>query len=101
DRAKRLNEVHIENPETAYEVVAEYMCRLYDAGLVHGDLSEYNIVFQDGQLVIIDLGQAVTKHHPNADEFLQRDCENVASFFARQGMDVTGEGLYEFVAGDD
>ncbi|QSG06515.1 serine/threonine-protein kinase Rio1 [Halapricum desulfuricans] len=97
DRAKRLNEVQVENPETAYDVVAEYMRRLYDAGLVHGDLSEYNIVFQDGQLVVIDLGQAVTKHHPNAEEFLQRDCENVAAFFARQGMDVTGDQLYEFV----
>ncbi|QSG12917.1 Serine/threonine protein kinase involved in cellcycle control [Halapricum desulfuricans] len=97
DRAKRLNEVHVENPETAYDVVAEYMRRLYDAGLVHGDLSEYNIVFQEGQLVVIDLGQAVTKHHPNADEFLQRDCENVAAFFARQGMDVTGDQLYESV----
>ncbi|QSG07949.1 serine/threonine-protein kinase Rio1 [Halapricum desulfuricans] len=97
DRAKRLNEVHVENPETAYDVVAEYMRRLYDAGLVHGDLSEYNIVFQEGQLVVIDLGQAVTKHHPNAEEFLQRDCENVAAFFARQGMDVTGDQLYESV----
>jgi RIO kinase 1 len=100
DRAKRLNEVHIENPETAYEVVREYMCRLYDAGLVHGDLSEYNIIFQEGDLVVIDLGQAVTKHHPNAGDFLQRDCENVASFFARQGMEITGEELYDFVKDD-
>jgi len=48
-RAKRLNEVHIENPETAFEVVREYMRRLHRAGLVHGDLSEYNIVFHEGQ----------------------------------------------------
>ncbi|MEF8881396.1 MAG: serine/threonine-protein kinase Rio1 [Halapricum sp.] len=101
DRAKRLSEVDVENPETAYEVVAEYMRRLYDAGLVHGDLSEYNIVFQDGQLVVIDMGQAVTKHHPNADEFLERDCENMAAFFSRQGMEITGEELYEFVARAD
>jgi len=100
DRAKRLNEVHIENPETAYEVVREYMCRLYDAGLVHGDLSEYNIVFHDGQLVVIDLGQAVTKHHPNSGDFLERDCENIADFFARQGMDVTGEQLYDSITGN-
>ena len=38
DRAKRLNEVHVENPETAYEVVREYARRLYRAGLIHGDL---------------------------------------------------------------
>ena len=96
-RAKRLSEVHIENPETAYEVVKEYLRRLYDAGLVHGDLSEYNIVFHEGQLYIIDLGQAVTVHHPNAEEFLERDCRNVANFFARQGVETTPGELLAYV----
>ena len=102
DRAKRLAEVHVENPETAYEVVAEYTRRLYRAGLIHGDLSEYNVVVTpEGELCVIDLGQAVTVHHPNADEFLRRDCKNVASFFSRQGMDVTAEELFEFVTADE
>jgi len=96
-RAKRLSEVHIENPDTAYEVVQEYLRRLYDAGLVHGDLSEYNVVFHEGQLYIIDLGQAVTVHHPNAEEFLERDCRNVANFFARQGVETTPEELLSYV----
>ncbi|MFB6308487.1 MAG: serine/threonine-protein kinase Rio1 [Haloarculaceae archaeon] len=96
-RAKRLSEVEIENPETAYEVVREYMRRLHEAGLVHGDLSEYNIVFQEGKLYLLDLGQAVTVHHPNADEFLDRDCENVAAFFARQGVDTSGDQLAAYV----
>jgi len=100
-RAKRLSEVEIENPETAFEVVREYMCRLHDAGLVHGDLSEYNVVFHEGQLVVIDLGQAVTVHHPNSREFLERDCHNVATFFRRQGMDVSDEDLLAFVTGAD
>ena len=96
-RAKRLAEVDVNNPETAYHVVREYIRRLYTAGLVHGDLSEYNVVVEDGELVVIDLGQAVTVHHPNSDMFLQRDCRNVAKFFSRQGLDVTGEECYEFV----
>ncbi|MCL9812084.1 serine/threonine-protein kinase Rio1 [Natranaeroarchaeum aerophilus] len=96
-RAKRLTEVSIENPETAFEVVREYIKRLYGAGLVHGDLSEYNVLFYDGELVVIDVGQAVTIHHPNAEEFLERDCENVASFFGRQGMEITGDELLEWV----
>ena len=97
DRARRLAEVTVENPQTAYEVVREYMRRLYAAGLVHGDLSEYNLIIHDGELYVIDLGQAVTVHHPNADDFLDRDCRNVASFFSRQGLDVDSEDLYEFV----
>jgi RIO kinase 1 len=92
-RAKRLSEVEVENPETAYEVVSEYMRRLYAAGLIHGDLSEYNVVFHEGQLVVIDLGQAVTVHHPNADDFLERDCENVASYFRRLGVETTAGAL--------
>ncbi|WEL20087.1 serine protein kinase RIO [Halorhabdus sp. BNX81] len=100
-RAKRLNEVHIENPETAFEVLREYMRRLHAAGLVHGDLSEYNVVFHEGELVVIDLGQAVTVHSPNAEDFLRRDCQNVANFFAGQGVEVTAEGLYDYVTDDE
>ncbi|AGB14801.1 serine/threonine protein kinase involved in cell cycle control [Halovivax ruber XH-70] len=96
-RARRLGEVTIENPQTAYEVLREYMRRLYAAGIVHGDLSEYNVVFHDGQLIVIDLGQAVTVHHPNSREFLERDCTNVASFFRRQGVDVSDDDLLAFV----
>ncbi len=100
-RARRLVEVSVNNPMTAFEVVAEYMRRLYLAGLVHGDLSEYNIVVHDGELVVIDLGQAVTVLHRNADEFLERDCRNIANFFNRQGADVSADELYSFVTADD
>jgi len=101
DRAKRLNEVHVENPETAYEVVREYTRRLYRAGLVHGDLSEYNVVVHDGELILLDLGQAVTVHHPNSREFLERDCHNVAAFFRRQGLEVADDDLLEYVTDAD
>jgi RIO kinase 1 len=97
ERARRLAEVQVNNPETAYEVVREYMRRLYSAGLIHGDLSEYNLIVHDGELVVIDLGQAVTVHHPNAGEFLDRDCRNVANFFSRLGLDVAADELRAFV----
>jgi RIO kinase 1 len=100
ERARRLAEVNVENPETAYEVVREYMRRLHDAGLVHGDLSEYNLIVHDGELVVIDLGQAVTVHHPNAADFLDRDCRNVAKFFTRQGYEVDPDDLRAFVTGE-
>jgi RIO kinase 1 len=101
DRARRLAEVDVENPETAFAVVREYMRRLHTAGLVHGDLSEYNLIVHEGELVVIDLGQAVTVHHPNAEDFLERDCENVAAFFTRQGLDVDADALRDHVTGGD
>ncbi len=97
DRARRLSEVTVENPETAYGVVREYMRRLHRAGLIHGDLSEYNMIIHEGELVVIDLGQAVTVHHPNAGEFLDRDCENVANFFSRAGHPVDPDDLRAYV----
>ena len=97
ERARRLAEVEVENPQTAYEVVREYARRLYSAGLIHGDLSEYNLIVHEGELVVIDLGQAVTVHHPNSEELLRRDCRNVAAFFRRQGLDLADEDVYEYV----
>jgi RIO kinase 1 len=101
DRAKRLNEVDVENPQTTYEVVREYMRRQYRVGLVHGDLSEYNIVVHNGELCVLDLGQAVTIHHPNSREFLERDCHNVAAFFDRQGLTVDADELVTWVTEPD
>ncbi|MDX1747249.1 MAG: serine/threonine-protein kinase Rio1, partial [Halobacteriales archaeon] len=101
DAAPRLHDVHIENPETAFEAIREYMRRLFDAGLVHGDLSEYNVVVYEGELCVIDLGQAVTVHHPNAGEFLERDCRNIARFFDRQGVEAAPGDLFDFVTRAD
>lgn len=100
DRARRLDEVDINNPETAFEVIREYMRRLYRAGLIHGDLSHFNILVHNGELVVIDIGQALTVRHPNADEFLRRDCENVVSFFNSQGADVDADELFDFVTAE-
>ena len=100
DRARRLAEVSVENPKTSFEVVREYMRRRYAAGLVHGDLSEYNLIVYDDVLYVIDMGQAATIHHPNADTFLERDCQNIAAFFTRQGFEVDPEALESFVTGN-
>lgn len=101
ERARRLAEVTVENPQTAYEVVREYTRRLYAAGLIHGDLSEYNLIIHEGELYVIDLGQAVTVHHPNARSFLERDCRNVTSFFSRQGLSLDPDELIEYVTEAD
>ncbi len=48
-------------------------------GLVHGDLSEYNMLWQDDTLYFIDVSQSVEKFHPRAGEFLLRDLTNVVN----------------------
>lgn len=59
-----------------------------EAGLVHGDLSEYNLLYLNKKLYLIDMGQSVHMTHPNALQFLRIDIINVNFFFARQGIPV-------------
>jgi RIO kinase 2 len=55
------------------------------AGIIHADLSEYNIILQpNGHILIIDWPQYVNKEHPNAEELLTRDVQNILQFFKRK-----------------
>jgi len=54
-------------------------------GIVHGDLSEYNVVLETtGHILIIDWPQYVEKTHPSADKLLERDVENIVGYFVRK-----------------
>jgi len=52
--------------------------------LVHGDLSEYNILYHEEKLYIIDVSQSVERDHPQSLDFLRRDCVNVNNFFSKK-----------------
>jgi RIO kinase 2 len=55
------------------------------AGVVHADLSEYNIMLKRNRgILIIDWPQYVTKNHPNAEQLLSRDVQNVLQYFRRK-----------------
>ncbi len=56
------------------------------ANLVHADFSEYNIFKTENGLVVFDLGSAVDLRHPNAQEFLKRDINNITRFFTKRGI---------------
>ncbi|KAL2241869.1 UNVERIFIED_CONTAM: Serine/threonine-protein kinase rio1 [Sesamum indicum] len=66
--------------------------------LVHGDLSEYNILYFEGHLYIIDVSQAVDLDHPHALDFLREDCIHVSDFFKKRGIAVmTIRELFDFI----
>jgi len=104
---------------TLYTQVMQSMRLLYQgAHLVHGDLSEYNVLAvpaflvenqmvvdtaHEMQAVLIDFGQAVDTRHPDAEELLRRDLDRVQSFFSKQGAATmpTEEAYYFCVLPDE
>ncbi|MFW9819534.1 MAG: serine protein kinase RIO [Candidatus Thorarchaeota archaeon] len=58
------------------------------AKLVHGDLSEFNILYHNQKPIVIDISQAVSIHHPKAEVFLVRDIKNIFKYFEKLGLDT-------------
>jgi len=89
------------NPDKVYKTIVTYLKRLYKkAKIVHGDLSEYNIMMWKGKPVVFDVSQSVSIQHPLADFMLKRDIANVNRFFSRLNVKVIPiEELYKLVVG--
>ncbi|XP_053715111.1 serine/threonine-protein kinase RIO3 [Synchiropus splendidus] len=67
--------------------VLHVMQQLYqECNLVHADLSEYNMLWHEGKVWLIDVSQSVEPTHPHGLEFLFRDCRNVSTFFQKRGV---------------
>jgi len=92
----------IDDPRKVLEEILVNVRRTFlDAGVVHGDLSEYNVILRpDMHILIIDWPQFVTKNHPNVEDLLVRDVKNVLDFFGRKyRVKVNLEDAIGFVSG--
>ena len=88
--APRLNDVDL-TPETArafYLTLVREAVKMLCAGIVHGDLSEFNVLLAHDGLVIIDLPQAVQATANNAFGIFERDLTQLAAFFGRLAPDL-------------
>jgi RIO kinase 1 len=101
--------------EELFQQIVVAMKRLYTkAGLVHADLSEFNILLTgyverelassveagaalDLAPVLIDMGQATLLDHPNARPFLLRDAQNMSTYFAKLGLAHSEEEIIRMV----
>ncbi len=106
--------------------ITDFISGLYLAGLVHADLSEYNILVEPdfgrqaaeagnkpgqggrnlengaeahSRVVVIDFAQALLTRHPNARDFFERDVRNMANYFTKAGLATTYEEMYAAVKG--
>ncbi|MFH0970037.1 MAG: serine protein kinase RIO [Candidatus Diapherotrites archaeon] len=94
----QLKDAQVKNKKAFYEKTCDAIAKMLDAQLIHGDLSEYNILVKKDKPVIIDCGQVIPTIHPNAKMYYERDLKNMLKVFHREGMkELTYEKLYEDV----
>ncbi|MGB9937677.1 MAG: serine protein kinase RIO [Methanobacterium sp.] len=100
DAALPMRHSQIKDPEELAKKIIENMRLLYqEAGLVHGDLSSYNILIQNEEPVIIDISQGMTRDHPISEELLNRDIENLIKDFKKLKVNISFEDFKSQVTG--
>ena len=85
DPAPRLNDVSMsaEQAREDHALVMRYVIRMLCAGLIHGDLSEFNVLVDEEGPVVIDLPQAVdAASNNNARAMLERDVGNMTDYYS-------------------
>lgn len=99
--APKLKDVEMSSSKARelYRDCVILMWRMYNKSkLVHADLSEFNLLYYDRQIVIIDVSQSVEHDHPHAFEFLRKDCTNISDFFQKKEVStMTVKELFEFI----
>lgn len=99
--APRLQDVEISDSkarELYWDLSLNIRNIYHQCKLVHGDLSEYNLLYHAGKAYIIDVSQSVEHDHPHALEFLRKDLHNVTEFFKKKNVNVlTVKELFDFV----
>jgi RIO kinase 1 len=86
DVAPRLNDVEMPADQAIedHQIVMTYVMRMLCVGLVHGDLSEFNVLVDEYGPVIIDLPQAVdAAANNNAKSMLKRDVQNMTNYYSQ------------------
>ncbi len=99
EAAPPLKDKYPESPGRFFSEVVGEMRKMYKAGLIHGDLSSFNILNHNDKPVIIDFSQGTLVKTPNSEELLERDVRNIAKFFRKLGVEADeGEVFRELTA---
>ncbi|NYZ77239.1 serine protein kinase RIO [Candidatus Micrarchaeota archaeon] len=84
--------------ESDLDSILEDIRKMYRAGLVHADISEYNVMLGPVPY-LIDFGQGVVLAHPNAEKFLERDIRNILHYFEKFGITRDFEKTMKWIKG--
>lgn len=99
--APKLKDVEISDSKAReiYRDIVIMMWKLYNkCKLVHADLSEFNLLYLNSQVYVIDVSQSVEHDHPHALEFLRKDCTNINDYFRKKGVATMSiKQLFDFI----
>ena len=96
--APALSEVALDfdEAESVFNDVIKNIELMLRNGMIHGDLSAYNILYWNNKATLIDFPQVTNlKDNRNARFILERDIERVCAYFDRQGIDTDSEAIME------
>ncbi len=86
------------NPEEFFNKLLVQLKRfIHEGKLVHGDLSNYNILNHNEQPVIIDVSQSVVLDNPISQELLKRDVKTLVKEYRKLGVNTNYDEVYEYV----
>ncbi|MCK5283515.1 MAG: serine protein kinase RIO [Nanoarchaeota archaeon] len=91
--APKLKDLYPENPRKFANKVISDIRKLYQAGLVHADLSAFNILNHKENPVFIDFSQCSPITISRNEEFLDRDISNIVNFFKKLGLKLDKEKI--------
>ncbi len=91
--APKLKDKEPSNVKDFFEQLFTSLKKMYKEKLIHGDLSEYNILNNEEKAVIIDLSHGTSLQQPNAEYLLERDLHTIVNYFNKKGLTLTTEEL--------
>ena len=97
--APKLKDELPANPKDFFQKIISNMKKLHKAGLVHADLSAFNILNYNEKPVFIDFSQCTTLESSMANEYLERDVRNICNFFRKLGLKLDEEKVRKEIAG--
>jgi len=98
--APTLRELPVVTEYMLLQILRQVKILYKKAGLVHSDLSEYNIFYYKRKPILFDFGQAVLTTHPNAEVYLIRDISNILDFFrSRDVLTPDLDSIMEYIKG--
>jgi len=93
--AQMLKNVELDKPEKIFDTLVNFISVMYKkGGLVHGDISAFNVLIHKNKPYLIDLGQGVLLDHPNSHNFLKRDIHNLVSYFKKYNIPADENKIY-------